>query len=45
MSDHDQRLYLSWSNALVKCLRGLGIKGEAPAPVRSLSDIVGGSDA
>jgi hypothetical protein len=44
MSDHDQRLYLSWSNALVKCLRGLGIRGEATPPAKvSLDDYVKGS--
>jgi hypothetical protein len=45
MSDHDQKQYLAWSNSLVRLLKTLGIKGAGAAPVRSLSDIVGGGDA
>jgi hypothetical protein len=39
MTDHDQRQYLAWSNALVRLLRDLGIKGAA-APKVSLDDVV-----
>ena len=38
-TEHDQRFYIAWSNALSRLLRSLGMKGaKASAPARSLAD-------
>jgi hypothetical protein len=38
-TEHDQRFYIAWSNALSRLLRSLGLKGSrAAAPARSLAD-------
>jgi len=40
MTAHDSRVYLAWSNSLVRTLRTLGLKGHAERPP-SLADYLG----
>ncbi|GAN81464.1 hypothetical protein [Acidocella aminolytica] len=39
MTDHDQRAYLAWANALSRMLRHLGLKGQAGKPP-TLADVL-----
>ena len=44
MSDHDQRTYISWSNAYARVIARLGMKG-APTPAPSLHEYLAEDDA